>query len=153
MKQMQWVLCLLMVHVLGQALLQLCAKHKDPEGQEGRLEVPRPSQFVEKPFFTQNYHLKAEFSLQCSPEEILRLLLDDKQRQLWDFRVKQASINRGTNELVVVYNRFLLDDDPAESPEYTETIQIKYMVDQGKFYIFEHVKNNLKKEYDRVWIV
>jgi len=43
MKQMQWVLCLLMVHVLGQALLQLCAKHKDPEGQEGRLEVPRPS--------------------------------------------------------------------------------------------------------------
>jgi len=41
-KQVQWVLCLFMVHVLGTALLQMYAKHKDPEAQEGRLEVPRP---------------------------------------------------------------------------------------------------------------
>jgi hypothetical protein len=57
-----------------------------------------------------------------SPDEILRLLLDDKQRLHWDHGVKEASVNKTSNELVVVYNRAILDDDPAEFREYTETI-------------------------------
>lgn len=55
--------------------------------------------------------------------------------------------------MILVYDRKQKSEDPSENPEYTENIQIKYMVYDNKFYIFEHIKNQNNKEYDRVWIL
>ena len=55
--------------------------------------------------------------------------------------------------MIVIYNKHNIGEDQAESSEYQETINIKYMVNDSKFYIFENVKNNKNQEYDRVWII
>lgn len=32
--------------------------------------------------------------MMCSPDEILRMLLDERKRQEWDYNVKKVEINR-----------------------------------------------------------
>ena len=55
--------------------------------------------------------------------------------------------------MIVSYKKYNINDDQADSSDYIETISIKYMVNDSRFYIFENIKNNKNQEYDRVWII
>ena len=44
--------------------------------------------------------------------------------------------------MIVSYKKHNIGGDQAESAEYQETINIKYMVNDSRFYIFENIKNN-----------
>lgn len=59
--------------------------------------------------------------------------------------------------MVIAYNNASAASSAAKpagaAADYTENVEIKYMVNDDKFYIFEHVKSGTNKEYDRVWLV
>ena len=90
------------------------------------------------------YQLKAVMYILCSPEEVLKLLLDPITRSEWDFNLDTCSVN-SQNQLKVTYK-------PTEGypNDYTEIITFKYLVFNEKFYIIEHVENDLEK-YERLW--
>ena len=97
--------------------------------------------------YDQAIQIKSQFFVLCSPDEILKQLLDDKTRRQWDENLRSATVNTQINNLTLVY------ENQDLSP-FTEVITFKYMVHQNKFYIIEDIESiEQSKTYQRVWVL
>lgn len=137
---------MVLVAVMGLLIFQSLIKvltSKSSLTEASKLDVDNP--------FISNYQLKVQFCLQCTPDEILKLLLNDKKRFLWDHGLQTAKISNNSTELQLSYPQSL--QDQSEPSEYTENIQFKYMISDEKFYIIENVTNHKGEKYERIWIL
>ena len=91
--------------------------------------------------------MKVQFHIQCSPDEVLRVLLCEKTRLLWDHNLQEITVNSALNQLSLKYRT----SDPGVL--LSETIQFKYMAHQNKFYIIEEIDGEDGSNYTRVWIL
>ena len=106
------------------------------------------------------YILKAQFFILGSPDELLKLVLNESMRSLWDFELISAALNADENKTVLTYY------GPGNK-RFTETVEFSYMVHEQKFYIVEQVNSSSlqeaqdrsqiplgnKYDYERVWIL
>ena len=87
----------------------------------------------------QQYNLKAQFFLIGSPDELLKLILDESSRHHWDFELLSAKLNSEENKTTLTYY------GPNNS-KYAETVEFSYMLFEQKFYIVEQVNSSDLKE-------
>ena len=79
--------------------------------------------------------MKANFFVLCSPDEILKMLLDVSKKAQWDHGLTSAQMEN--NVMAVKYGPF------------SESLTFQFMVNRDKFYIIESASAG----YQRVWIL
>lgn len=72
--------------------------------------------------------VKAQLFLLCTPDEVLKLLLNQSSRTAWDFGVEHMQVDFARSVLSLKYVN-----------NYQEEISFKYMISENKFYILESV--------------
>ena len=82
------------------------------------------------------YNVKIQFFMLCSPDEVLKALLDEKMRAQWDFGLQTISVDSQTNKIMLSYDGGLEADGSQREP-LREKVQISHLVFEQKFYIIE----------------
>ena len=59
--------------------------------------------FEAKDHSVNQYILKAQFFILGSPDELLKLILNESLRTLWDFELVSATLNQEENKTVLNY--------------------------------------------------
>jgi len=72
--------------------------------QDGVSRIPQVSDLDFTPTY-KDLKVKAHFQALCSPDEILKMLLDHNSRSAWDYSVEQASRATDSNSLRVEYTK------------------------------------------------
>ena len=70
------------------------------------------------------YSIKAAFNIQCTPDEVFKLILDSDSRFVWDFDLVKVQKDEKTSKMVVEY-----------AGNYKESISIKYMAANDKIFL------------------
>ena len=78
--------------------------------------------------------MKVNFYLLCSPDEILKTIIDHAGRKNWDYSL--ANVSQGESTLRLQYKSIR-----GENHGLTEEIGIKYMVTGNKFIIVESIQD------------
>ena len=78
------------------------------------------------------YQMRAQFYFLAGPDELLKVLLDHKNREQWDHGLSKAIIDSATNQIQLTYK-----STSNDHLDYNERIHIKYFVDGDRFYIVE----------------
>mmetsp|Transcript_10021 Transcript_10021/g.16836 ORF Transcript_10021/g.16836 Transcript_10021/m.16836 type:complete len:515 (-) Transcript_10021:1034-2578(-) len=94
---------------------------------------------------------QASFAVQCSPDEILKTLLDVYLRQRWDYDLTSATQEQDQSESGSILVKYRAPHGQSEHLE--ERIRFKYMVDANRFIIVEEVEDQAKAKYQRVWML
>ena len=100
------------------------------------------------PKVEKNYKMKLSFFALCTPDEILKGLVDTKARAIWDYNSYNISHNQEANTLRVSYK----SQDPL-LPDYFEEISFKYFIDGPRFVIIEYVNSPTLAKSERVYIL
>lgn len=74
LSKIQLILCMCMLYVVVQSFIKTFVAK---QSEDGGLEAPKPVQFATR-LSRQHFNVKAQFVMMCSPDEILRMLLDDR---------------------------------------------------------------------------
>lgn len=83
-----------------------------------------------------SFNLKLQFFVICSPDEVLKALLDEKMRAQWDFGLKTIAVDTQTNKINLSYDGGV-SADGSQLASLQEQVQISHLVHEQKFYIIE----------------
>jgi hypothetical protein len=83
-----------------------------------------------------DYGLKVQTFMLCSPDEVLKALLDESTRANWDFGLRRVSYDEGQNEITLAYNGGMGSDGTVRR-DFVERVQVSYLVFEQKFFIIE----------------
>lgn len=101
----------------------------------------------------------------CSPDEVLKALLDENGRANWDFGLRKVSFDADKSEITLSYHGGMGNGGTVRR-DFVEKVQVSHLVFEHKFFIIEQVNSsNLKDaedanqipgglsyDYERVWI-
>ena len=92
------------------------------ESRSSKIKPINENQFLPNNPVHDQYLLTAQFFILGSPDELLKVLLDETQRNHWDFNVVKSELDSINNRLVITYR--------GQGPHntFSETIEFSYMV-------------------------
>lgn len=94
------------------------------------------------------FNVKIQFFMLCSPDEVLKALLDEKMRSQWDFGLNTISVDNATNKIMLSYDGGMRADGSQREP-LQEKVQISHLVFEQKFFIIEQINSpNIKPDED-----
>lgn len=86
--------------------------------------------------FVRDYGLKVQTFMLCSPDEVLKALLDESTRANWDFGLRRVSYDESLNEITLAYSGGMGSDGTVKR-DFVERVQVSYLVFEQKFFIIE----------------